>query len=87
LEGALKTTLNIDDGLLVRAKQAAASERTTLTRLIEEGLNLRLRASRSKRTTAHSRLPIFHGKGGLVAGLDPTSNRSLYDAADEDDGR
>jgi len=83
----MKTTLNIDDELLVKAKEAAATERTTLTRLVEEGLNLRLRASRPKRTTAHVRLPLAEGKGGLVAGIDPASNRALYDAADSAESR
>lgn len=38
----MRTTLDLNDALLVRAKAAAAQERTTLTRLIEEGLKLRL---------------------------------------------
>jgi hypothetical protein len=38
----MRTTLDLDDALLVRAKVAAAQQRTTLTRLIEEGLALRL---------------------------------------------
>ena len=38
----MKTTLNIQDNLLANAKAAAAMQRTTLTRLIEEGLTMRL---------------------------------------------
>jgi hypothetical protein len=34
----MRTTLDIDDNLLVRAKQRAAEPETTLTRLIEESL-------------------------------------------------
>lgn len=40
----MKTTLDIDDDLLVRAKAFAARGRTTLTALIEDGLRLRMRA-------------------------------------------
>jgi hypothetical protein len=77
----VKTTLDIDDELLIRAKAASARERKSLTTLIEEGLRLRLRRPRVSRKVA-SRIPIFTGKGGLVAGVDPLSNRSILDAAD-----
>jgi Family of unknown function (DUF6364) len=39
----MKTTLDINDTWLARAKALAARQRTSLTRLIEEGLQLRLR--------------------------------------------
>ncbi|GJG85706.1 hypothetical protein tb265_08870 [Gemmatimonadetes bacterium T265] len=38
----MRTTLDLNDALLVRAKAEAARKQTTLTRLIEEGLKLRL---------------------------------------------
>ena len=40
----MKTTLDLNDQLLADAKALAAQQRTSLTRLIEEGLQLRLRA-------------------------------------------
>jgi hypothetical protein len=43
----MKTTLDINDELLATAKALAARQRTTLTRLIEEGLQLRLRAQQA----------------------------------------
>ena len=75
----MKTTLDIDDYLLTRAKAAAALGRTTLTRLVEEGLALRLRAS--ARTRKRRPLPVFAGNG-LAEGIDPMSNRSMRDAED-----
>ena len=78
----MKTTLDLDDELLVRAKAASARERKSLTALIEEGLRLRLRRPRASRGRSKE-LAIHHGKGGLVAGIDPLSNRSLLDAADD----
>ena len=39
----MKTTLDLNDQLLVNAKALAAQQKTSLTRLIEEGLQLRLR--------------------------------------------
>lgn len=79
----MKTTLDLDDDLLVRAKSQAARERTSLTALIEEGLRLRLRRGAPGRRGS-SRLAVHHGRGGLMPGIDPLSNRSLFDAADDD---
>jgi hypothetical protein len=78
----MKTTLDIDDELLVRAKAASARERKSLTALIEEGLRLRLRRPGSRRRASKA-LAVHRGKGGLVAGVDPLSNRSMLDAADD----
>jgi hypothetical protein len=80
----VKTTLDIDDALLAKAKVASAKERKSLTALIEEGLRLRLRARRSGGRATAVELPVFHGKGGLLPGIDPCSNRSMFDAADDD---
>jgi hypothetical protein len=77
----MKTTLDINDELLVRAKAASARERKSLTTLIEEGL--RLRRARSGGRKLRQPIPSFAGKGGLVAGVDPLSNRALLDAADD----
>lgn len=79
----MKTTLDIDDELLVRAKAASARERKSLTALIEEGLRLRLRRPGSSRRAASKAPAVHRGKGGLVAGVDPLSNRSMLDAADD----
>lgn len=78
----MKTTLDLRDDLLARAKALAAKERITLTRMIEEGLLLRLRRRRAPRRTAAKALPVSKKRGGLCAGIDGTSNRSLLDAAD-----
>jgi hypothetical protein len=77
----MKTTLDLNDALLAKAKAFAAEERTSLTRLIEEGLQLRLRAQRTPRKSL--RLPVYRGKGGLAAGLDGLSNKAMLDAADQ----
>jgi len=81
----MKTTLNLNDQLLADAKALAAQQRITLTRLIEEGLVLRLRPATPAGNTKKIRLPVFKGKGGLVSGLNGLSNKALFDALDEDD--
>jgi hypothetical protein len=79
----MKTTLDINDQLLADAKTLAAQQRTSLTRLIEEGLQMRLRAQEAPRR-GKIRLPVFKGQGGLVGGVDPLSNRSMLDALGDD---
>ncbi len=78
----MKTTLDLNDTLLTEAKTLAAQQRTSLTRLIEEGLQLRLRARSAPSNPV--RLPVYRGRGGLVPGLDGSSNKALLDAADRD---
>ena len=81
----MKTTLNLNDQLVAEARERAVLERTSLTRLIEEGLTLRLRLgseSASVRDAEAAALPIYKGRSGLASGIDPSSNAALLDAAD-----
>jgi hypothetical protein len=80
----MKTTLDLNDKLLADAKALAAQQRTSLTRLIEEGLQLRLRAKPAAPGRSRTRLPVFKGRGGLVAGVEPRSNKALLDALGDD---
>ena len=80
----MKTTLNLNDRLVTDAKALAARQRTTLTRLIEEGLRLRLRPKPESVSRATVRLPVFEGRGGLVAGVNPLSNKALLEAVGDD---
>lgn len=81
---SMKTTLDLNDQLLADAKALAAQQRTTLTRLIEEGLQLRLRATNDSGKRRPVRLPVFKGRGGLVAGVNSLSNKSLLEALGDD---
>lgn len=81
----MKTTLDINDTLLATAKSLAAKQQTTLTRLIEEGLQLRLRSSRAAPKAIKHKIPVFKGRSGLVTGLNPLSNKAMLEAADDDD--
>ncbi|RPI42283.1 MAG: DUF2191 domain-containing protein [Betaproteobacteria bacterium] len=80
----MKTTLDLNDQLLADAKEFAAQQRTTLTRLIEEGLQLRLRARADTSKRRRVRLPAYKGRGGLVAGVNPLSNKALLEALGDD---
>jgi hypothetical protein len=83
----MRTTLDIDDGLLIQAKSFAAKAHTSLTRVIEESLSLRLRATQ---TTIHGRkwpiLAVYAGRGGLQPFIrNSLTQRTLLDATDEAD--
>ncbi len=78
----MKTTLNLHDALLAEAKTFAARQRVTLTRLIEEGLRMRLRAADTTAPPKRRAMPVFDGKSGLAPGLSGLSTREMLDAAD-----
>ncbi len=81
----MKTTLDINDQLLANAKVLAVQQRTSLTRLIEEGLQLRLRSAAAGPAKAlRPRVPVLKGRGGLIAGVNPLSNKALLGALDDD---
>lgn len=79
----MKTTLDINDQLLADAKALAAQQRISLTRVIEEGLKLRLLTQAAPRR-GKLRLPVFKGRGGLVASVDPLSNKAMLAALGDD---
>ena len=78
----MKTTLNLSDDLVARAKSLAIKERSTLTKLIEEGLALRLSRKQVRASKKVRELPVSPRGGGLRSGITGTSNRSMFDAAD-----
>ncbi len=55
----------------------------SLTRLIEEGLQMRLRAQAAP-PCSKLRLPVFKGRGGLVAAVNPLSNKAQLKAWGDD---
>ena len=79
----MKITVDIDHTLLADAKALASQQRTTLTRLIEEGLRLRLRSAQIPTNLVKCGIPVFMGRGGLVSGINPINNKAMLDAADD----
>lgn len=81
----MKTTLDINSSLLQNAKALAAQQHTSLTQLIEEGLQLRLRVantSLNRSETPPPLIPVYPGKNGLVSRVNPLSNKAMLDAMD-----
>ena len=83
----MRTTLDIEDALLRKAKSFAAQAHISLTGLIEESLSLHMRAAQTATTSkVRPRLPVYAGRGGLQPTIrDALSQRALLDAADESD--
>jgi hypothetical protein len=79
----MRTTVDLPDDLLTQARRRAVDEGTTLTALLSDGLRLRL-ARRPPQLTARRPLPVSRNRGGMQSWIDPGSNASLLDAADDD---
>lgn len=74
----MRTTLAIDDDLLARAKTRARDRGMTLGGYVESAIRKDLSALTADRVAVV--LPVSSATGGPRAGVDLTTNRSLYDA-------
>lgn len=80
----MKTTIDIADGLLARAKRLAARRNTTLKQVIEDALRTTLREGEARPPSALS-THTFRGRG-LQAGLSWDDWNALRDLAYEGRG-
>ncbi len=71
----MKTTLNIDDSVMVRLKREAAKQGRTMSELMETALRMFFRTQREKQTLPP--LPTFTSGGHLV---DIADRDALYQA-------
>jgi hypothetical protein len=78
----MRTTVNLDGGLLEAAKLRAQAERRTLGDLVEVALQAYLVRTP---VTAVLPLPVFARGTGARPGIETRSNASMFDALDEDD--
>jgi hypothetical protein len=78
----MKTTLEIDDRLLARAKRYAASCGTTLRALVEEALRARL-APRPQTPARYQFAPPIV-RGARAPRVDVADRNALYDLLDDD---
>ena len=72
----MRTTLDLDDRLIIAAKKRAAEAKTSLTRVIEDALRSFLAPPRSRRTFKFE--PVIR-TGKLRPGLDVADRDALYD--------
>lgn len=75
----MRTTINLPDDLIARAKMVAAESRTTLTVVIESSLRETLARRRKASRAPAVKLPVF-GKRGLQSGIDLDDSAALLEA-------
>jgi len=78
----MKTTFDIPEELLVRAKKLAAELRRPLRTLVTEGLREQLRVPRNPiggRASTRRRIRWVTAAGGLPPGLDLTNREQMHD--------
>jgi hypothetical protein len=78
----MRTTVRLDEALLERARREAAKRKTTLTSLIEQGLELVLRQPMKRAKHPAVPLPECHAGGGTLPGVDLNDSASLLDRMD-----
>jgi len=81
----MRTTVRLDEALLERAREEAAKRKTTLTSLIEQGLELVLRRPLKRSERRLVSLPECRAGGGTLPGVDLNDSSSLLDRMDERD--
>ena len=77
----MRTTINLPDELILRAKKAALEADTTLTEIIANALREVL-AKPQRRTTRKKIKLITYGKGGVRPGVDLDDTSALLDLMD-----
>ncbi len=81
----MRTTIRLDDQLLIKAKKLAAERGTTLTAVIEESLHQTLARREPLPHRSKFRFPTFKG-GGLQPHVDLDDTASLLDRMEKLDG-
>lgn len=82
----MKALLNTHESMLLEAKALAVRQRSTLTRLIEEGLRMRLRSEQQQASPTKlpkPSMPVFYGMSGLAQGLSGVTAREMLDLLDK----
>lgn len=80
--GAMRTTINLDDGLLDRVKRLAAATHRTVSEVISDALR---RSFDEERTPSiPPQIPTIGGTGPVLPGIPLTDNAALADLLDDD---
>lgn len=75
----MRTTVRLDDALLLRAKREAERRGETLTSLIERGLRLVLARPEKRPARRPVEIPVCREGGGTLAGVDIDDSAALLD--------
>ena len=75
-------TISLDDTIIRKARIRAIEEGTSVSAKVREFLAHYAKVD-SISNAALPELPVFQGTGGLQPGIDPSSNKSMLQAADD----
>ena len=75
-------SISLDENLVKQARIKAIQEGTSLSAKVRELLSTYVRQDMPTAPIVIPKLPVSKARGGLQPGIDPSSNRSLYDAMD-----
>jgi hypothetical protein len=78
----MRTTINLPDDLMLRAKKAALDADTTLTEIIADALREALLKRCGKTRPRREFKVITSGSGGLLPGVDLDDTSALLDIMD-----
>jgi hypothetical protein len=79
----MRTTVRLDEGLLMKAKQEARRRGETLTSLMERGLRLAISGSHRRARSAGVRLPVSKASGGVRPGINLDDTSAVLDQLDD----
>ena len=75
-------TISLDENLVKQARIKAIQEGTSLSAKVREMLAAYVRQDLPSTPVVIPKLPVSSGAGGLLPGIDPSSNRSVDEAMD-----
>ena len=77
-------TISLDENLVKQARIKAIQEGTSLSAKVREMLAAYVQQDMPAKASVIPKLPVSKATGGLMPGIDPSSNRSFYEAMDAD---
>jgi hypothetical protein len=75
----MRTTIDIEDALLQRAKEEAARTNRTLRTVVEDSLRETFSRQESQKSAKRVALPVSDRRGGLCPGVDLDDSAGLLD--------
>ena len=81
----MRTTVRLEDSLLIEVKKLAAESNTTLTAIIDEALREKLARRQQPKPRRKIRFTTFKGNG-LRPGVDLDNTAALLDIMEDFDG-
>jgi hypothetical protein len=77
----MRTTLAVNDNLLIAARRRARDRGQTLGQVVEDALRRELATPPVEAEQVD--VPVFRGGNGALPGVDLTSNRAMREALDQ----